>query len=364
MRVGMSLLNLRPGKMGGIETYMRKMAEYLPQLPGVEVVFFVNEGVKALVQSGSDVRNIGWSSARTIAERLLEAFSPYHSAAAERLVAEARIDVMLYPHQAMFPKRIAMPCVLTVVDVQHLFIPDYFSRFDLEFRKRAYADSLQRCSAIAAISQVTADSLVERCGVPSEKIEVVHLGCDKIDLAKVADQRLVDEPYLYYPAASFAHKGHARLFRSLAELKRSGKVPQKLVLTGMQTAHWKTLEQLATAEGLAGEIVHLGYLPYGKVLEMYKGADAVLFPTEFEGFGLPVLEAVQFVRKVVCSRLSVFDELGVPEEWQIDYAQPGELLRALEAQGPTRLRREPNTWEDTARQTLALLEKTAGGGRP
>jgi glycosyltransferase involved in cell wall biosynthesis len=358
----MSLLNLRPGKMGGIETYMRKMIEHLTQVPDVEMVFFVNDELRVLVPADAEVCNIGWSSFRTIAERLLEAFTPYCSTAAKRLVAAANIDVMFFPHQAMFPLPCPVKSVITVHDLQHLFYPRYFSRFDRTFRATVWKKSLSACDRVVAISQTTADSLVEKCGVPANKITVVHHGCDPIDPSKVGDQSLVNEPYLYYPAASFPHKGHAKLFRSFVELKRGGKVRQQLVLTGMKTKNWKVLEQLIKAEGLEGAVIHLGYLPYDQVFSLYKGADAVLFPTEFEGFGLPVLEAVQFGKKVICSRLPVFDELGVPREWQIDYTQPGQLLRALEAQGPTRLLRAPNTWEDTARQTLGLLKKTASGG--
>lgn len=362
MRIGMSLLNLRPGKMGGIETYIRKMVEHLPSLPGAELVFFVNDEVESLVPAGAEVFNTGWSSSRTIIERLLEAFTPHRSTAAEGLVTDSKIDVMFYPHQAMFPMRIDVPSVLTVVDVQHLFIPEYFSRFDLVFRARVYAKSLKKCSSIAAISKVTGDSLVEKCGVPPGKIKAIHLGCDKINASAVADQKLMDEPYLYYPAATFPHKGHRQLLYSYAALKRNGTVCQKLVLTGMKTEFWKKLERIIRNEGLQKDVIHLGYLPYKKVLSLYKGADAVLFPTEFEGFGLPVLEAVQFEKKVICSKLSVFDEIGVPKEWQIDYACCDQLSRALDAKRPTQLLHVPNTWKDTAEQTLELLIQSALSG--
>ena len=101
-------------------------------------------------------------------------------------------------------------------------------------------------------------------------------------------------------------------------------------------------------------------------MSLYKGAEAILFPSEFEGFGIPVIEAVQFNKKVICSQLAVFDEIGVPRQWQIDYRNSDALMQALAAPGPTRLDVVPSTWADMARNTLVLLKETAklAGNRP
>jgi glycosyltransferase involved in cell wall biosynthesis len=360
MRVGVSLLNLRLGRMGGIETYMRKLVEQLHALPGGdEVWFLVNKSNCQILPENANSYLVDWTETKTTTIRLLEAFTPWRARGLENAIDALKVDVMFYPHQAMFPKNCSVPSLLTVVDVQQLFIPGNFSYFDRQFRKRAYVPSLQRVSKIVAISEVTADSLAERCGIPRSKVEVVHLGCDEIDQTKVPDQQFIDSPYLYYPAASFPHKGHCCLFRSFGQLKRAGKLSQKLVLTGMRTTNWKQLENIIREEKLDDEIIHLGYLSYEEVLSLYKGADAILFPTEFEGFGIPVLEAVQFNKKVICSRLDVFDEIGVPKEWQIDYQNPSQLLCALQMEALTVLTKHSNTWKDTAIQTYELMKKTA-----
>jgi glycosyltransferase involved in cell wall biosynthesis len=94
-------------------------------------------------------------------------------------------------------------------------------------------------------------------------------------------------------------------------------------------------------------------------MALYAGADAILFPSEFEGFGLPVLEAVPFRKKIICSSLPVFDELGVPREWQIDYLDPDQLRAALLQSGPTELLRKPISWQEAIRQTITLLREEA-----
>jgi len=356
MKIGISLLNLRPGKVGGIETYMRKLVEHVPALAGDdEVIFFVHRDNEHVLTPQVNRRVLNCSQRTMDIFRALEAFTPWRARVAERLFADSGMDVMLYPQQSIFPKKSEIPSLLVVADVQYLLSPQYYSLFDRAFRKRAYIPSLSSCSHIASISQFSADHLTELCGIVPEKIDVMHLGYDPIDTSAVPEKPPVDFPYFYYPAASYPHKGHAQLFRTFARLKQAGDVTQKLVLSGGQNEFWGKLKRIIKEEGLQDDVIHLGYVSYDEVKALYAGADAVLFPTEFEGFGIPVLEAVQLKKKVICSQLPVFKELGVPDEWQIDYVDSAQLLAALRREGPTRLTREPQNWQETAAQTLQIL---------
>jgi alpha-1,3-rhamnosyl/mannosyltransferase len=104
------------------------------------------------------------------------------------------------------------------------------------------------------------------------------------------------------------------------------------------------------------------------VAQLYHGAEAVVLPSQFEGFGLPVLEAVAFGRRVITSRLAVFDEVGLPAANQIDFTQPDQLLEAMRLPVPTVLTHPPQTWDDCARATLEVLRgmghRGAGQGVP
>jgi glycosyltransferase involved in cell wall biosynthesis len=141
-------------------------------------------------------------------------------------------------------------------------------------------------------------------------------------------------------------------------LKRRG-LPHRLVLTGKRTEHWPALEALIAELGIRADVVHPGFLPFDEVMRIYKGADAIVFPTRFEGFGLPVTEAVEFGKKVITSRLEVFDEIGVPRQWQIDFADPDQLAAALALPGPTRLEKPLGTWSQNVKATLDLLRQVA-----
>jgi glycosyltransferase involved in cell wall biosynthesis len=359
MNFGMSLLSLRPGKVGGAETYVRELVRCLPAVAGGDEFSLIlpREVSRDLEAPGWRKVVVDRSDSELVAARVAEAFSPWRARAIERLVDGLRAAAILFPQQSIFPKRAAAPGVVTVGDVQHLVMPENFGLFDRAFRAAIYPYSLRRARRIIAISRFTKQMLVERAGVAAEKIQVVPHG-----FAPGAAARPLDDlpgPYLYYPAATFPHKNHAALFRSYAALRKRGAIEEPLLLTGARTGLWPRLESLIRELGMTPHVRHLGHLPSEEVPRVYAGASAILFATLFEGLGLPVLEAASFGKRIVVSRLQVFDEIGVPARFQIDFSDPDQLLGALRAPGPFALEKRPLTWEETARATLRELRRAA-----
>lgn len=363
MKIAISLLSFRPGRVGGAETYLRELLRELPAAAGSDALVAVldRDLARELETPGFERAVIPAGARGLVGRRVLEAYTPYRARGVERAIARARPDVILFPQQSIFPRELDVPAVLTVVDVQHLFFPGNFGLFDRTYRPRIYPYSMARARRIIAISEYTRRTLVERCGVSAEKIDAVPLGQRRREGGEVVPWDGAGGPYLYCPAATLPHKGHDRLLRAYAALRRRGLLRHRLVLTGMVTHHWKALARLARRLGVGDDVVHLGYLPYAEVERVYAGAEAVLFPTRFEGFGLPVVEAVGRGKKVIVSRLEVFDEIGVPRRFQIDFDDPDQLRAALALEGPTALERRPWTWAETAAATLAVLRRAARG---
>ena len=161
MRIGVSLLSFRPGKVGGIETYIRKVVEHAPLLAGNdEIVFFVTRANRQVVADDLDVVVVDYPQPVLNAFRILEAFTPWRARSVERQIIASGVDVMLYTQQTMFPKQSIVPSVLLVADVQYLISPQYYSWFDRQFRKKTYLPSMIACSKISAISEFTAGHLV------------------------------------------------------------------------------------------------------------------------------------------------------------------------------------------------------------
>jgi len=358
MRIGVSLLNLRLAKMGGFEVFAKQIVELLPKCSkNDEIIFFVNSSNREFVSEKELVIEIPWSENKTNFFRIVEAILPNFKNPINSIIYRKKIDIMLYPHQAMFPIGINVPSVIVVADIQHIYFKKYFKLMDLIFRKLVYDRAIFKCNKIIAISQFTADSLLTNFSLDRNKIEVIHHGFSdsKFNIMKPV---AVNEPYIYYPAASFPHKGHRNLFDSFAFLKRNKKIPHKLILSGMRNKFWKKIIKYID-EDIKEHIIDYGFIDYNKVKYLYHKANVIVFPTEFEGFGLPVLEAVQFNKKIICSRLSIFDELGVPKQYQVDFSNKNELYEAIISETPFKLEKKPLSWEDSITRIYNVIKETA-----
>jgi glycosyltransferase involved in cell wall biosynthesis len=363
IRLAVSLLSFRAGRIGGAETYVRNLIAELPRVagPGDSLVAVLDRELAAELDTPGWERRVVPRSARQVVRgRILEAVTPWRARAIERAFAEVRADVQLFPQQSIFPKRVDGAVLLTIVDVQHLYHPENIPLAERVYRGVAYPGALRRADHMIAISEFTRSTLLERCGVAPDRVTAIPLGYAARAGREEPTERVAG-PYLYYPAASFPHKNHAALLRSYATLRRRGAVREKLVFTGMQTPEWPGLARLAASLGVADDVIHLGFLPYAEVRRVFAGAAAVLFPSRYEGFGIPVVEAaVEHRKKVITSRLPVLDEIGVPRERQIDFDDPEALLAALRLEGPTILEVTPATWQECARRTLEVARRIAG----
>lgn len=358
MRIAISMLGFRPGRIGGTETYLRKMVPELTRaLSGHDVVLVWPRGANASFDA-PETRHVaaGGSASGLIASRFVEALSGFRSRGVERVFHSIAPDVTLFPQQSIFPKHFPGKAVLVAHDVQHLVLPQNVGLADRLFRWGIYNWSMRRADRIVSISGFTKRQIVDRCGVPAQKIVVIPHGFEPINAATVAPWNGGPSPYLYYPAATYPHKDHATLLRTFARLCRSNRDwPFHLVLSGEQTSHWRSLRRLIRQLGVDERVSHVGFVPYQQVLSLYKGCHAVVFSSQYEGFGLPILEAVSMGKRVVARRLEVFDEIGLPREDQIDFEDAEQMRAAVMRQGPTVLRHEPITWPEHARRLAQIL---------
>jgi glycosyltransferase involved in cell wall biosynthesis len=361
-RVVISLLSFRPGKIGGTETYLRQVISRLPEVDRRhEIVLLMDRDLAAEnIFPGLGRAVVDLSAREILCARGLEAVSPYRARVVERALERLRPDVVFFPQQSIFPKNVAAPCVLVVHDLYHLLLPQYLLPGQRLFRQHNYAYSVARADKIIAISQFTKKTILQEYGLTAEQITVIPHGWEPRHCGPVEAEAEPAGKYLYYPAITRPHKNHHVLLESIAALKSRGCFDGQLILSGIQTAHWRTLRKQIHRLGLDQTVRHVGYVSYDRVRRLYQGAECVVFPTSFEGFGLPVMEAVESGKKILVSRLEVFDELGVPERFQIDFADPDQLHRALQEPGVTVLEKRPWTWSESAAATMALLNSAAG----
>jgi glycosyltransferase involved in cell wall biosynthesis len=210
--------------------------------------------------------------------------------------------------------------LLMVPDIQHEYLPECFSKEALAERRRIYTDSIRQADHICAISEYTRQTLIERLAVPPEKVTTVLLAADPIfrptadpasDNARLAQYGLRPQrPYIFFPGHTWKHKNHCAAISAMAILRERYGLSPQLICTGGAREAQPELERQTEQLGLAGQVRFLGYCPRQDLPALYRRAACLLFPSLFEGFGMPVLEALASGCPVVCSNTTSLPEVA------------------------------------------------------
>ena len=306
------MLTLVPGVVGGSETYARELVRALDRVGELEYRVFTPRIVDDL--DGRQVRSYrARRSMRGRAAAMGEALvRPWPL---RRELGLDELDAIHFPLTVMLPRVEHPPAAVSLLDIQHVFFPEFFSRAELAYRRFAYGWSLRRARTVIAISQHVKETLVERMGVDAERVELIHLGLDH-ELFRPGEERR--EPFLLYPANPWPHKNHARLFDAFTRLRR--KRPElALVLTGTG------LERLETPPGVQIR----GRVPREELASLYRRASALVFPSLYEGFGQPPLEAMASGCPVACSTAGSLPEVCGNAARYFDPLSVDEMVEAI-----------------------------------
>ena len=278
-----------------------------------------------------------------------------------------------YVHPLLRPLR----NVVLVPDIQHEYYPEFFTPEQLAVRRRVYKEAVERAAHVCAISEFTRQSLIERYGVPPEKVTTTYLAADSLyhrPLDPQVARRVVEKyhlppgGYLYYPANTWHHKNHVTLLQALILLRERHRLRPLLVLTGAPKEAHEELMRFIQEHGLEKQVCFLGYLPGEDLPALYAQALMLVYPSLFEGFGMPVLEAMWSGIPVVASQVSSIPEVAgeaaillppkKPEAWAeaiFQVATDSALRQELIARGRIQARRF--SWQRFTVQTLSILNR-------
>lgn len=267
------------------------------------------------------------------------------------------------------------PFVLTIHDLGFELFPEFFPA-SLRLRLSKLTEwGVKRARLIIADSEETRRTLEQVYGVDSRKISVVLLGCPpdfqktpQAEDALVRSRYKLPPEYLLYVGKLQARKNTARLLRAYAKLKKRYPETPDLVLVGRRT--WLSDETFASLEssGVTAHIHIIGHVDDAELPAIYRGASVFIFPSLFEGFGFPLLEAMASAVPVASSDLSSLPEVGGDAVVYFDALNEDDIaekvhtllndsaLRAsLIERGLERIKQF--TWETTARQTIDVYTR-------
>jgi glycosyltransferase involved in cell wall biosynthesis len=337
--IGIALLTLVPGKLGGSESatagLLRTLAErgtlpYCVYLP--RVAENASEGLPhAIVPE--------YLRAETIPGRLLAMLTASaRPGPLRRRLAGA--DVVHYPLTIRIPP-VSSPSVVTLNDLQHLDLPQLFSRGERLFRHVFWHRSVRGAQLVVTPTAFARDRATALLGINEHRLRVIPYGIDHVRFAPTGEAR---EQFLLYPARRWPHKNHAKLFEAFALLRRE-RPELRLVLTG------------GGHEDEAPEGVDVrGHISLDELVSLYRRAGAVVFPSLYEGFGQPVLEAMACGCPVACSAIPPLEEIAGdaartfdPTSAEAIAAAVAEVLASPDGWSARGLARAAQyTWERTA----------------
>lgn len=276
MRVGISLLTLVPGLSGGSETYARALTAALATVGEHEYEVLAPP---LAPEAGGGLETViahRYGASRSTSGRVAAMTKVALRPGELRLTLE-RADVTHYPLTVPLP-RTRRPRVVTLLDVQHIDLPHLFARAERRYRSVYYDRATRHADQVIVISEWVRERAIERLGLDPERVHAVHLG---VDLERFSPDPTVErEPFLLYPARPWPHKNHERLLEAFA-LVRAERPELRLVLTG--SGHREAQPDGVTALGAVTDDALIG---------LYRRASAVVFPSLYEGFGLPPIEAM------------------------------------------------------------------------
>jgi glycosyltransferase involved in cell wall biosynthesis len=353
VRVGLSLLTLVPGRIGGSETYARELLRALSRVGSLDYTVYASKLASDL-DAGLQVEVVPeYHAARSDAGRLATmTYSTLRPAAIRRRLAGS--DVVHFPLTVPIPPGVPRHAI-TLHDVQHLDLPDMFPRAERAFRRLAYDRAARNAAAVVAISAFGRDRIVELLGVDPSRVHAIPLGIDH-DLFRPGTEPR--EPFLLYPARLWPHKNHARLLEAFALVRRD-RPDLRLVLTG------GGLDRLPARPGVEVR----GNVTLETLADLYRRASCLVFPSLYEGFGLPPLEAMASGCPVASSNAAALPETCGDAAVFFDPSEPEAIAAAvLEALGRADDLRAAGfartrifTWDATAGAHEMLYRELAAG---
>jgi len=361
-RIGVNALYLIPGAVGGTEVYLRGLLAALAEIDCLNryFVFTNRETGPGLVPERPNFTAVP-QPVRAVSRprRIL-----WEQTGLPLAAARLSLDVMLNPGFTA-PILCGCPQVTVFHDLQHKRHPEFFRWFDLPFWNFFLFWSAHLSSRLLADSESTADDLVRYYRLNPSKVRVVPLGVDPVffDLAR----HRAPEPFLLAVSTLHPHKNLDGLLRAFAAFHR--RRPEfRLVVSGLHGFVSGPLHELRKALGLEQAVEFLGWIPREDLHNLFARAWAFVFPSLFEGFGLPVLEAMAAGVPTACSNVEPVSSMagdaalqfdprdGTAIEKALDRITSDAALRArLAEEGPRRAARF--SWQATAQGTLEALHQ-------
>ncbi|MEZ5285274.1 MAG: glycosyltransferase family 1 protein [Vicinamibacterales bacterium] len=304
---------------------------------------------------------------------------PYSLAEQVRIpwrLARERVDLVHEPHYVL-PPAIRCRSVVTIHDCIHLMFPQYLpNRVGYVYARGSMWTATRQAERVLTVSEASKRDILRYFAIPPERVEVIYNAIDERFLVapdesttdRVRQRYQLDHPFVLYVGNIKPHKNLERLIDAFGRARADGPDGLKLVVVGDEVSKYPTLRQMVHRHKLDKHVRFLGFQPQETLASFYRLANAFVFPSLYEGFGLPPLEAMACGTPVVTSNVSSLPEVAgdaalLVDPYDVDGIASGlrrilsdEALRAdLVARGLARARQF--SWSESVARIHAVYQR-------
>lgn len=311
LRIAIDALSFIPNKIGGGETYLINLVKKLLEIDkDNQYIMFVDKNLGNIIPNPR-INIVKCKVGRQTVFRFL-----YQQFILPLKLKKYNIDLLFVPASVSL---LFAPCkiIFTMHDLGYLEFRRSFTFGQWLIRKLFLPLALRRADKIVATCNYSRRQMMENNFALDEKIKVIYSGIDLNwskesfkQIEKTRKKFQIAREYLFYPAAFYFHKNHIRLLEAFSEIKKTWNKPLSLVLTGLKTYGYNFILEKIKELNLTRDVIYLGYISLDDLKAVYSGALAVVFPSLNEGFGFPVLEAMQCACPVIVSTATSLPEIA------------------------------------------------------
>jgi len=315
MKIAINTLSIVPGKMGGTETFLVNLVNNLFRFDKKNkfLLLVSRNNKKIFVSTSGNVEYLKFNFDNN--SRVERVF--FEQFILPQALKKRKVDILVAPGNIGLA---CCPCKLLLIvhDLIYFVYPKSYS-----FAKRFYLQNLVRYSCkkadrIITVSQNTKNDIIKYFNINSDKIDVIYEGVDYDKFSRVTKEEAQGfiknkygiQDYVYSPTSLYLHKNNDFLIKSFAKLKKDKKISLKLVITGFDPQNKKKmLRNIISKCGMKDKIFFFEEVPSSHLPYFYRGAKITVYLSSYEGFGLPILEAMTSGCPVLSSDRSSLPEV-------------------------------------------------------
>jgi len=320
VNIGIDLLYVKHKQVGGIESYIRNLMDGFAKYAGNEFKFFIftsldnYESFKCYLNHPNFSNILCNVESGKVSKRLI-----WESLHIDNLAKKNNIDMMFIPvYNKPFFTHSGIPYITVIHDLQMIHYPQYSSKLKLIWMQLSWKNALKTSKRIIAISNYVKDDILTNFKVNSDKIKVINNPIvtnsyqkKMVEFEKISKHYCVEENNYFYTVSSMElHKNLKTVLKVMKNIiDNKLELPNKLVITGVGGKGKESLYKLIEEYNLKNKVVLTGFISNEERDCLYKNCKIFLFPSVFEGFGMPPIEALMYGKNVVTTNCASIPEV-------------------------------------------------------